>query len=280
MAARQATAATQRPPAAAGKFYPADAAALERTVHRLLDHAADPRLAEVRGLIVPHAGYAYSGQVAAAGFKTFAHLPPVGYTVYLMGPAHYAPAEGVALSSAASFATPLGMVPVAARRVGRWLDKGAPYRLADAAHAPEHALEVQLPFLQVVLGRLQIVPMLFGLHCEPEQISRDLAVCAPNEDCLVVASSDLSHFHPYAEAATLDRAFLAAVVAGDFTAAAKGEACGLLSILCLMHLAQARGWTAHLLGYANSGDSGGPRHSVVGYGAVAFTAGGAAAVYD
>ena len=224
-------------------------------------------------MIVPHAGYVCSGVVAAASFQALAKLAPGAYTVYLMGPAHWMPVHGVGLSGANSFETPLGAVPVAADTVREFARMGAPYRLADDAHAPEHCLEVELPFLQTTLPDARIVPMLFDDEADPERVADDLTLRL-HEDTysLVVVSSDLSHYLPYEEAQQKDSMLLAAVTAGDVNAARQGQACGLPAILALMAIARRLGWTAHVLDYRNSGDTCGPKREVVGYGAVVYTA--------
>jgi AmmeMemoRadiSam system protein B len=260
-----------RAPAVAGRFYPPDATQLEAEVRRRLSMAGRPVLQGVRAVIAPHAGYVCSGDVAGASFRALSTLPHSDRVVYLLGPAHWKVVHGVALSSAAAFATPLGDVAVAAERVAALAAMGPHYRFDDAAHAPEHCLEVELPFLQVVLGAFRIVPMLFDDVAEPARIAANLTplLLAHPED-IVVVSSDLSHYHPYQDAVNADNGFLKAVAMGDLAAANRGEACGVLPILCLMYVAEQLGWRPHLLAYANSGDTCGSRREVVGYGAVAY----------
>ena len=194
--------------------------------------------------------------------------------MFLLGRAHYASVHGVGLTDCAAFQTPLGSVPVA-QEIVQQLKAGHGYRWAAAAHQPEHCLEVELPFLQEVLPEFQIVPLLFDEEADPLQVSADLAArLAEDPDALVVVSSDLSHYLPYDRAQQLDRSFLHAVVEGEAAAAARGQACGLLTILALMAAASTLGWRPHLLAYQNSGDTCGSRREVVGYGAVAYTAPG------
>jgi hypothetical protein len=262
-----------RAPAVAGVFYPEDRQKLEETVRHLLASVRARGLTGVRAVIAPHAGYRYSGGVAAHSFKALSNLPEERYTVYLMGPAHYVPVYGVGLSRAHLFETPLGNVPVARARVEQLLALHEQYQTVEAAHKPEHCLEVELPFLQILFSDFQIVPMLFDQAADPVAAAQDLSeIMRADARSLIVVSSDLSHYHPYERAVQLDQRFLNAVVNGDIQAARAGEACGLLPILCLMEIARALGWTAHLLEYRNSGDAGGSRKEVVGYGAVAFTA--------
>jgi AmmeMemoRadiSam system protein B len=272
--------ATVRAPAVAGRFYPAHPAELGALVGRLLAAARPCPTARVRGLIAPHAGYACSGEVAAAAYRALQQradetsaLQAEVRTVYLLGPAHWRPVDGVGLPRATAFATPLGTVPVDVERVAHLLHLGGQYRLNEAAHLPEHGLEVQLPFLQAALGEFAIVPLLFDDGADPERTAADLvALLAERPHDLVVVSSDLSHYHTYQDAIILDHSLLKAVATGDLLAANAGEACGLLPILCLMRIAEHFGWTPHLCAYANSGDTCGPKREVVGYGAVAYSA--------
>jgi AmmeMemoRadiSam system protein B len=265
--------AAVRRPAVAGRFYPADPDALAGAVQRLLAGNRPPRLGRVRALVAPHAGYACSGEVAGAAYRALAASPTATQcTVYLLGPAHWKPVHGVGLVSAATFATPLGPVEVATDRLAQLAALGDQYHIDDAAHAPEHCLEVQLPFLQTVLATPRVAPLLFDDAADPEQVARDLcSLLGARPDDLIVVSTDLSHYHHYQEAIILDHAFLKALATGDMTSANAGEACGLLPLLCLMHVAQHLGWKPHLLAYANSGDTCGSRREVVGYGAVAYT---------
>ena len=262
-----------RQPAVAGRFYPANRAALAGEVQHLLAAGRPSHLGRVRALVGPHAGYACSGEVAGAAYSALAgSAPGTQRTVYLLGPAHWKAVHGVGLSSATGFATPLGQVDVAADRVRHLAALGGQYHVDDGAHAPEHSLEVHLPFLQTVLAAPRIVPQLFDDAANPERVAADL--CALLEGCpddLIAVSTDLSHYHPYQDAIILDHRFLKALATGDMPAANAGEACGLLPVLCLMYVAQRFGWQPHLLAYANSGDTCGSRREVVGYGAVAYT---------
>lgn len=262
-----------RPPVVAGQFYPANAERLRHVVTAYLEAAHLPPLATVRAVLAPHAGYPCSGAVAAHSFKAWCTLPDdAPYTVYLIGPAHWQPVAGVGLTDAAAFATPLGQIPVARSSVAHLLASGEPYHLANRAHAVEHCLEVELPFLQTVLPTLQIVPMLLGEGADPVQIGAELArLVAADGHTLLVVSSDLSHYAPYAQAVAQDRCFLAAVLAADRRPVAAGQACGRLPILVLMEVAARLGWQAHQLAYSNSGDTCSSKGSVVGYGALAYT---------
>jgi AmmeMemoRadiSam system protein B len=264
-----------RQPAVAGSFYPGRRDQLQAQVSRLLAEAAEAQLSHVRGLIVPHAGYRYSGPIAASGFRQLAHeeledLP----TVYLLGPAHYIAVDSVAVAPYDRFDTPLGPVPQNKKAMRSLLQDREVYRAYGPAHEPEHCLEVELPFLQSVLEDFDMVALLCG-HPDVRRVAHDLAERLLPHD-LVVVSSDLSHFHGYQEAQQLDHRLLEAVLAGDTRTAARGEACGLQPILILMHLAKLLDWQPTLLDYRNSGDTGGDRLRVVGYAAVAYTEAGGA----
>ncbi len=262
-----------REPAVAGTFYPASPDRLRAMIRMFLDEASVPALVRVRAVISPHAGYVYSGPIAAHAYKVWEHAPQRPRTIYLMGPAHYEYVPGVALTRVSAFATPLGQVPVAEEIVDVLLDHGKPFLVSESAHAPEHSLEVQLPFLQVVFtNHFRIVPMLFGQvnPMEVVPVLVDLLQADPN--ALVVVSSDLSHYHDYWTARRIDMATVEAIVQGDMEAVRRGEACGILPILTLMGVAGRLGWTPHLLDYRNSGDTAGDKSRVVGYAAIAYTA--------
>ncbi len=258
-----------RPPAVAGRFYPEDPAELAATVDSLLEAAPAGELAAPpTALIVPHAGYTYSGAVAAAAFRALKPFAQHWRRVVLIGPAHYVPVPGLALAPHAAFATPLGLVRVD-REASEWLWQTCPQVAVHArAHAPEHALEVELPFLQRLDCRAPIVPLLFG-GADDEETAAALDRVWDGETLLLV-SSDLSHYEPYEEARRHDAATAAAIEALDPRPIGPREACGYRAIRALLRLARARGLEPRRLALANSGDAGGERSSVVGYGAWAF----------
>ncbi|MEA3335721.1 MAG: AmmeMemoRadiSam system protein B [Chloroflexota bacterium] len=259
-----------RRPAVAGSFYPGVADNLRAEVEAQLNAAIEADLPPVRALIVPHAGYRFSGPVAASGFRQLTSRESGGLpTIFLLGPAHHYPVRDVALAPYDRFDTPLGSVPQKKQVVEDMLRDPRMYQPIASAHDPEHCLEVELPFLQMVLGDFDLVAMLCG-RTDIDRVASDLAVRVGPDD-LVIVSSDLSHFYAYDQARRLDRFFLEAVLAGDFEQAAQGEACGLQSILILMRLAQMKNWRPTLLDYRNSGDTGGDRFRVVGYAALAYT---------
>lgn len=259
-----------RQPAVAGQFYPTEPESLRREVQRHIEAATLPaRLGPVRAVVAPHAGYVYSGPTAGYAFKSLEDLPQRDWTVFLLGPAHRVPVNGVALSDHSAFRTPLGDTPIAVDRVKDMLDCSPLYRLEPDAHRPEHCLEVLIPFLQVALSDFRLVPMLFG-QVDHREVGEDLAGRI-GEDDLIVVSSDLSHFYPDDTARDLDQEFLDALLAGDTRGVMGGEACGRAPVGTLMVVAERKGWSPHLLDYRTSADTAGDESRVVGYAAVAYT---------
>ncbi len=260
-----------RPAAVAGSFYPRSRERLHQAVEDLLEQARPPQLErQLRGLIVPHAGYSYSGPVAATGYKTlqssqFASSP---VKVLLLGPAHYVFFIGAATADYDAWQTPLGLVRCAKDLIVRALERGDLQNNPDA-HAPEHSLEVQLPFLQMVLGDFEIFPVLTG-ECDPRRLAHTLEPYLDDID-LIIVSSDLSHYYPYEEAVERDALAHRALENLDWVLMEdRVEACGKTAILTLMQIAQKRSWRAQLLDYRNSGDTAGDKFRVVGYGCYAF----------
>ncbi len=259
-----------RRPAVAGQFYPADSGRLRRQIQQFIEQASLPeQLAAVRAVMAPHAGYVYSGPTAGYAFKALQQLPSRSWTVFLLGPAHRVPVNGVALGNYSAFRTPLGDAPVAVERVEDMLERSSLYTRAPEAHAHEHCLEVEVPFLQTVLLGCRLVPMLFG-RVDPDDVVKDL-VDRVGEDDLIVVSTDLSHFYPYGTAQQLDQDFLDALMRGDKREVMKGEACGRAPAAVLAEIARRKAWAPRLLDYRNSGDTAGDKSRVVGYAAVAYT---------
>lgn len=248
--------------AVAGQFYPADPLELEAQVRGMLAQSFT-REVSVKALIAPHAGYIYSGQVAAQAYRLLENRVDIRQVV-LLGPAHYVYVEGLAISSASHFSTPLGQIPLNRERIEGVQDMPQ-VCVSDAAHAPEHSLEVHLPFLQLVLGEFQLVPILVGVS-EPEETAEVIDRLWGGEENLIVVSSDLSHFHPYREAQQLDQRTSRAIC--HLSEELRGEeACGCHAINGLMNCAKRREMAVTLLNNCNSGDTAGDKNRVVGYGA-------------
>jgi AmmeMemoRadiSam system protein B len=249
-------------------FYPASPETLTSTIQSHLSAASPPEISGVRAVIVPHAGYVYSGPVAAYAYKLLASQSRDPARIYILGPSHRAWFPGVAIADVDAFATPLGEQPVD-RSFGKELaEQHRIFSAISSPHVPEHCLEVQVPFIQTVFPEVPIVPMLFG-EVDPADVGRALDDALTSGD-LIIVSSDLSHYHTNNAAHTLDRQFLDAVLEGNQAGAAKGEACGQVPVLALMHIAASRGWQPQLLDYRTSGDITGDRRQVVGYAAVAY----------
>jgi hypothetical protein len=252
-----------RAPAAAGLFYPADAVELAATVDELLAAAAPARVdGNVVGLVAPHAGYVYSGPIAASAFV----LAPSSARVALLGPSHFVPLDGMAVSSADMWSTPLGDVPVAddLRRVA--VASGAV--LDGAPHVRDHALEVELPFLQRACREgLEILPVAVG-RAAPAAVADLLEAL----DAFVVVSTDLSHYFDHATAGLLDRETADAVVERRPETIGDDRACGVFALRGLVEHARRTGLTIELLDLRTSADTAGDPRSVVGYGAFAVRA--------
>ncbi len=265
-----------RPAAVAGRFYPGRGEALERQVSTYLD-AVPPEApgpseppAALKALVVPHAGYVYSGQVAALAYRLLRGASVAPDRVLLLGPAHFVPVDGVALSGAAAWATPLGEAPIdvggRADLLGR--DATLPVVVDDAAHQPEHSLEVQVPFLQVLLPGRQVLPVLVG-EGDPAAVAALLQPWWDDAGTLVVVSTDLSHYEPDAMARRHDTATAEAVLGCDPDAIGDRDACGARPLRVLLTWAKRPSTTVRLLGLATSADVGGDPARVVGYGAFA-----------
>lgn len=255
-----------RVPAVAGTFYPADAQVLARCVADYLAEGDQPAPATAppKVLIVPHAGYVYSGPIAASAYRLLAPLHARIDRVVLLGPAHRVYLQGMAVPSVDSFAMPNGDIPLDTEAIARVLELPGVVT-SDRAHALEHSLEVQLPFLQSVLDSFKLVPIVVG-ECASDAVAGVLDALWGAAETLIVVSSDLSHYHPYAVARHLDSATTRDIVARS--AALTGEqACGAYAINGLMRSAHARELSLQVLDVRNSGDTAGDRDRVVGYGA-------------
>jgi AmmeMemoRadiSam system protein B len=253
---------TVRAPAVAGTFYPGSAQNLAATVDALLASAPAPSATHAKAIVVPHAGYAYSGPIAATAYVA---VDPHVQRVVLFGPAHRVAFDGLALPTVDAFATPLGEVRVdsalratAAQLPGVTLD--------DRPHAAEHSLEVQLPFLQRTLTDFTVTPFAVG-HADGETVGAVIDAMWGGPETLIVISSDLSHYESYDVAATRDRATAAAIVAGTPGSIGTRDACGAIPLRGLLTSSSARTLTRSLVDLRSSGDTAGPRDRVVGYGA-------------
>ncbi len=275
-----------RPPAVAGRFYPGDRAELEAAVRGYLSAVKVPAVkvpaveagggadaaveagSTPKAVIAPHAGYIYSGPIAASAYARIARAPGAIRRVVLLGPAHRVAVAGLAAPEADAFATPMGEVPLDRDSLQRALELPQ-VRVFDAAHALEHSLEVHLPFLQSILDDFVLVPLVVG-DASPEAVAEVLDRLWGGEETLIVVSTDLSHYNEYATAQRLDAATSEAIEALALDRIETDHACGRIPVQGLLRVAQRRGMQARAIDVRNSGDTAGPRDSVVGYGAYAL----------
>ncbi len=277
-----------REPAVAGLFYPRDAAQLSQTIDALLA-GAKPRVieGELHAILCPHAGYEFSGPVAAEAYRLLAGR--TYDTVVILAPSHYALFRGASVIAADAYRTPLGVVPVSPK-ARQWAEAG-PFVLepkclvqrppwskqashlepefgGDTPETWEHSVEVEVPFLQKTLTNFSLVSIITG-EVDPEKLAQALADRLDNKTLLVV-STDLSHYYPYDVAREKDARCVSAICDLDVDRMKAEEACGKTGVLALLSLARSKGWKATLLDSRNSGDTSGRKDSVVGYAAIAF----------
>ena len=273
-----------REPVVANQFYPGDPARLKQDVLRYISGAEFSKEVEkqlkkgghVKAVIVPHAGYIYSGPVAGYGYKLLKALPKdIEWKVLLLGPSHFVPFNGASVFPDGVWKTPLGSVRVMDIRgelggkPGEDEDDEVFLNIPEA-HSEEHSLEVQVPFLQICLEKFVLYPIACG-GVRPDFLAEKLAEFVARDDVIVVVSSDLSHYLPYDEAVTVDRATLDGITKMDIERVIeRGDACGIKGILSLMFLAERFKWKPVLLDYKNSGDTAGDKSAVVGYGSVGW----------
>jgi AmmeMemoRadiSam system protein B len=256
---------TVRPASVAGRFYPGDATALRKEVDRLLAAVTVPEEEPTpKALIVPHAGYAYSGPVAACAYARLIRGGGDLKRVILLGPSHHAAFQGLALPEADAFETLLGTVAVDTAMLARIPQ----VRRSEAIHGSEHALEVQLPFIQRVAPEAKLVPLLVG-QAPPRQVADVLETLWGGPETVIVVSSDLSHYLPDRLGRAMDRETVRRILHLD-TALEAERACGAVPLSGFLEAARRRGLHPVLLDLRNSGDATGDLEEVVGYGAFAF----------
>jgi AmmeMemoRadiSam system protein B len=247
----------------AGLFYAGERRRLEATVAELLGAVKSSAKVLPKALIAPHAGYVYSGSVAAQAFATLREGAQSVKRVVLIGPAHFVPVRGIAAPTVDAFETPLGRVPVDRHALSDIADLVIE---ADAPHAPEHSLEVELPFLQMLLPSFAVVPLVIG-DARAQDVAEVLRRLWGGPETLIVISSDLSHYHDYDTARCLDAATAAAIERGDWESLGPNQACGFLAVAGLLVETRRRRLAPERLALCNSGDTAGGRDRVVGYGA-------------
>ena len=256
-----------RPAAVAGMFYPESAQLLTGAVAEMLDQAADSPPLRPKAIIAPHAGYIYSGPIAASVYATLAALRGTVHRVVLLGPTHRVAVDGLAVPTSATFATPLGKVALDRTAIAGIAD--LPQIVTnDEAHAQEHSLEVQLPFLQMVLDEFSLLPLAVG-DASAEEVAEVLERVWGGDETLIVVSSDLSHYLNYDAACLTDSRAARQILDLDPTLNHQ-QACGATPINGLLLAARHHKLHGKLLDLRNSGDTAGDKARVVGYGAFAF----------
>ncbi len=271
---------TTRPAAIAGRFYPAEPSELTDNLNHMLGNALH-RISGLdltkpttpttppKALIVPHAGYRYSGEIAASAYTTISNIQDKVSRVVLLGPAHRVRLKGVAMSGADFFETPLGVIPLDVETIRQCASRFSFIQIDNKAHQHEHSLETQLPFIQRCLGNIKLVPFVIG-EAKPEQIAQCLEFLWGNQETLILVSSDLSHFLPYAEATQIDIQTSEAIGNLNPDPITYQHACGQVGIRGLLHIARKKKLVVKQLDLRNSGDTSGRKGQVVGYGSYGF----------
>lgn len=262
-----------RKPVWAGKFYPETRSELMELIEKLSVQASGTAIVEPAGkklkaLVIPHAGYIYSGWTAAHACNILKDKP--FKKVILMGPDHRIGFPHVAVSDVAAYQTPLGNVPLH-QDAAKLRSKSALFQAVEASDQMEHSLEVVLPFLQYAMGNFSLIPMVMGSRVDVQAVSSHIAGLLDNET-LIVVSSDLSHYLPYNKAGTRDQETISMILnlEDDKLLARENAACGVIPLCSVIRLAERFNWSPKLIHYSNSGDTAGTKDKVVGYTAIAF----------
>lgn len=249
----------------AGTWYPGSARELERVIDNFYTRADELALnGAIKAMVVPHAGYPYSGQVAA---NAYAQLKDTYGSVFLLGPAHRYPLSGVSILDVSHYRTPIGDIPLS-DKAGDMIKRESLVHSIARAHEEEHSLEIQLPFLQKRIEALKIVPALVG-RVNPEDLQLLLDSYLDQDD-LVVVSVDLSHFHDYEEARELDSFSIEMMLTKNHRDIFQAEIDAPWAVSTLLLLAEQKNWYPRLVAYANSGDITGDKKQVVGYSSILF----------
>jgi hypothetical protein len=249
---------TTRKPAVAGMFYPGQKEELRAMIEDFLSDIPEQE-GKLRGVIVPHAGYVYSGKVAAHAYALMKQFRDKKMKIILLGPAHYVYLDDVAADEHSAWETPLGTVKIAEND----------YPKSKSSHRKEHCLEVQVPFLQLILDKFEIIPLVAG-DVNPKSVSKKI-VKQWSDDSFLVISSDLSHFYDYNTANKLDSTTIKAIESLNYdNMEESGDACGKIPVLTAIDIAKQFGWRCRLLCRKNSGDVTGDKGNVVGYASFAL----------
>ncbi|MDH5601846.1 MAG: AmmeMemoRadiSam system protein B [Gammaproteobacteria bacterium] len=257
-----------RRPAVAGMFYPANKQSLGHDIHHYLDQAESETVSVPKALVVPHAGYIYSGPVAAFAYKQLLPVKDIINRVVLLGPSHRVAFHGLAAPQSDIFTTPLGDIPIDHQSI-ELIAELPQVIISEQAHLEEHSLEVQLPFLQEVLTKFTLVPLVVG-DADRFEVAEVIEKLWGDEHTLIVISTDLSHYHGYNEAKQMDRATSEAIVNLNADQIGYDDACGRNGLKGMITLAVQKQLVAEILDLRNSGDTAGDKSCVVGYGAYVF----------
>lgn len=253
-------------PAVAGMFYPSDPVKLQQMVKEFLANASEKASLPIpKAIIAPHAGYIYSGPIAASAYACLAKAKNLLKKVVVLAPAHRYPIEGIGITKANTYQTPLGMIPIDQKAVAL-ITNHPEVVVTEAAFSTEHAIEVHLPFLQSLLADFSLIPLLVGFT-SIANVVKVLETLWGDQETLIVISSDLSHYNDDATAKKLDHQTSEAILALNPDAIDNELACGATGIKGLLTIAASKKLKATLVDLRNSGDTAGPKDSVVGYGA-------------
>ncbi|MDH5391710.1 MAG: AmmeMemoRadiSam system protein B [Gammaproteobacteria bacterium] len=260
-----------RAPAVAGMFYPADVNTLKREIRDYLDNAretSEPSQPLPKALVVPHAGYIYSGPVAASAYKQLLPLKHQISRVVILGPSHKVAFSGLAVPESERFITPLGAIAIDQQAIAQLADLNQVI-VSEQAHREEHSLEVQLPFLQEILDDFTLVPIVVG-DASMQDVAEVINRLWGDQHTLIVISTDLSHYHEYYQAKQLDRATSDAIENLKPELINYEDACGRNGLKGMLSVAREKHLSINTLDLRNSGDTAGSKDSVVGYGAYAI----------
>jgi AmmeMemoRadiSam system protein B len=258
-----------RSAAVSGLFYPDEPQILRDTIDTLLSQSAiKEQSTQVKAIIAPHAGYQYSGLTAARVYKQLQTLRDRIQRVVLLGPSHRVAFEGMALTEADFFETPLGQIKVNKDDYPQLLAMENMF-VFEQAHVAEHCIEVQLPFLQRILNNFTIIPIVVGI-ADPHSVSNIIESLWGGDETLFVISSDLSHYQSYESAQQTDNETSRAILDLDFNAIQPNNACGCMAVNGLLNFAHRHPLTVKLIDQCNSGDTAGDKDKVVGYGSYLF----------
>ncbi len=256
-----------RNPVVAGAFYPAEKEELKLAIRQYVSNTPLYKFSHIKAIVSPHAGYIYSGPIAGYSYRQLDNLDKSRHwTIFLIGPSHYAYFTGASIGLFDAYKTPLGIVNVS--KIARQILSEDDFHFILEAHIEEHCLEVELPFLQFMLPHFEIVPIITG-DISPKYLA-DVVSKYITENSLIVVSSDLSHYHTYDVARSIDGHCNKAVEKLDLNEMSLCEACGKTGIASVIYLSKKNGWKSKVLKYATSGDTAGPKTQVVGYGSYIF----------